>query len=809
MIGSLAFLVSCFLLAALSPFWGYVGLLGNTIFRVQDREPSMAGWPVFSILFLPLLVTTVRAYDVPPKLKYRQDAIAWLFVAIVAAGLLVNNPGALPREMLGLVACLSYYYFASRAVTSRRKLSILLASVALLVLVAGAESLSAFYFSGDPRFLNHHGRLQGVGYWDNPNQFGNLMLLGIAFAVGLTLAAGNVAARLAGCAAVLVMAWVVVLSMSRTCAVTLAIMAVLFGITNARNGIAAKLLAAAATAALLGLALSLAPADFRERLYSIQERGTDPSYLGRTEAWRIGSELALASPLTGVGKGQWSNHHDLAPHNTLVHVAAETGFAGLACYLALLSLGLWPYLRLYRARGRVDRSYWHLATAVVIATIGLQIYGLFGVEAWAPISYFLFGLLAALFTLPAAHQERSVSKVRAGDQPSGRDPRQARAARDFVFLSSDDWGWKTSKYHLATRLARHNRVLFVSSIGFRPPDVSARDARRIVAKLASFLDGPRQVRDNLHVLTPLALPFAPGPIEGLNRRLVGIQLRRAIERLDLRAPCVLAFSQNWLPHLEELQRSSLIYYCVDEHSAFSRVDRQRFQALDDRMARAADAVVCASHRLYEKNAARNANTHLVPHGVDWSLFASALDASPGPPSELKGLQRPILLFFGHISDDWVDLRLLEHIAREQPEWSIVLVGRSAIEPRAFPQLANVHWLGERDIESLPALCREADVGLVPFVDSELTRASHPLKVLEYLAAGLPVVSTEIPEIRRLYSDQVRLASDPREFVAQCEAALGEGSSDDRQRRSANVRDQDWERTVESLLAIVEKSDDHP
>jgi glycosyltransferase involved in cell wall biosynthesis len=159
------------------------------------------------------------------------------------------------------------------------------------------------------------------------------------------------------------------------------------------------------------------------------------------------------------------------------------------------------------------------------------------------------------------------------------------------------------------------------------------------------------------------------------------------------------------------------------------------------------------------------------------------------------------LFFGHISYDWVDTQLLRFVAARHPDWHIVLAGRSAVAADEFDQYPNIHLLGERPYEDLPSLCRYASVGIIPFVDSDLTAACNPLKLYEYLAAGLPVVSTDIPEVRR-FEETVYIGTSHDSFVSACEKALEVDRSVYSPKASELVREHDWDHRVETIYSFI-------
>jgi glycosyltransferase involved in cell wall biosynthesis len=151
------------------------------------------------------------------------------------------------------------------------------------------------------------------------------------------------------------------------------------------------------------------------------------------------------------------------------------------------------------------------------------------------------------------------------------------------------------------------------------------------------------------------------------------------------------------------------------------------------------------------------------------------------------LPRPIIGYFGLISRDWVDVALMEQVARRFPSGSIVMLGKVAMDVSALARLPNVHLLGRKPYESLPAYCKGFDVAVIPFPINAATLNANPLKAREYLAAGLPVVSTAIPEVEVL--GLCRIGSDVESFVRQLRTALKQPGP--RRVQSDAVRDQSW------------------
>jgi glycosyltransferase involved in cell wall biosynthesis len=212
----------------------------------------------------------------------------------------------------------------------------------------------------------------------------------------------------------------------------------------------------------------------------------------------------------------------------------------------------------------------------------------------------------------------------------------------------------------------------------------------------------------------------------------------------------------------------------------------------------ADAVIFSSEKLRADKGRLNPNAHLVQHGVDLAHFARAFHADTTIPEELKGAPGPIIGFWGLIAD-WVDLQLVRHVADAFPGGTVVLIGNATTDLKPLQGAKNIRILGRKTYADLPRYAKAFDVALNPFLINELTLASNPLKVREYLAAGLPVVSTALPEVERL--GVCRIGHDADGVVREIAAAIAAGAGPS-EVRAAQVRSEGWEARAEEMQEIV-------
>jgi glycosyltransferase involved in cell wall biosynthesis len=377
--------------------------------------------------------------------------------------------------------------------------------------------------------------------------------------------------------------------------------------------------------------------------------------------------------------------------------------------------------------------------------------------------------------------------------------------RDIICFSHDWSGDPLSKTHLMRILARDNRVLWVNAIANRMPTAAKKDISRIVRKLAAFTEPVKEVEPNIFVLNPLAVPaHGSTAVRSFNQRFLRLQLRKAMRKLRFERPINMVFNPAAGLLAGELGEETLIYYCVDEYTAFTGAAKG-LKEIEERLFRTADLVVVSAEKLLDSKKGYNENTHLIRHGTDWHHFRTAIEPETEIPQEIAALPRPIIGFHGLLAD-WVDYELIKKIAEYYSGGSVVLVGKIAVDAeqkvRVLAGIGNIHFLGRKPYEQLPAFCKGFDAAINPFVINELTLAANPLKVREYLAAGLMTVSTDIPEVRVL--ENCLVACDHDDFLNKLGLALSTTRS--RSEISDSVRNEGWDAKVEELRELLAKTE---
>ncbi|MHB1808939.1 MAG: glycosyltransferase [Solirubrobacteraceae bacterium] len=380
------------------------------------------------------------------------------------------------------------------------------------------------------------------------------------------------------------------------------------------------------------------------------------------------------------------------------------------------------------------------------------------------------------------------------------------AGRDIVCVGSADWETElwTNQHHLMSRLARENNVLFVESLGLRAPQLAGRDLARMARRARRGLAPPRRA-DGLHVLSPLVVPaHRHRAVRSLNARLLAALVGGATRRLGISRPILWAYAPQAEALVDVLDPSLLVYHCVDDIAAQPGVDGASFREAEARYVRIADLVLASSPPLAERLRPLSSRLLYAPNVADVDLFAGALE--PGALDRaMQALPRPRIVFTGAIVATKLDLELIVALARLRPQWSFALVGPIGpgdphTDVSALAAQPNVHLLGHRPHDELVSVLRAADVAIIPYAINELTRSVFPMKVHEYLAAGLPVVATPLPSLTGV--PEVQTAATPEEMLSLLERALEQDARALRLRRSQAAREHSWEERLAEIGAEI-------
>src|SRR5947207_6652846 len=332
--------------------------------------------------------------------------------------------------------------------------------------------------------------------------------------------------------------------------------------------------------------------------------------------------------------------------------------------------------------------------------------------------------------------------------------------------------------------AQGHRVLCVENTGVRAPKV--RDLPRVRQRIRNWWRGTkgfRQERPNLFVYSPLLLPLPYFWLaRWINRTLLSRAMRRWMEAVGFSRPILWTFLPTPLAldliHVVDPQVT--IYYCIDD-LASSSPGARKIVSSEERLFRQADLVFVTSEKLRDRAARYSDRVHLFPFGVNLDRFDAVRQSGEEPPQDLQRLKKPVVGYVGGLHQ-WVDQPLLAAVATRLPEMSFALVGPAQTDVSTLERCANVTLFGQRAHPDVPRYVKQFDVGIVPYLLTDYTANVYPTKLNEYLIMGIPVVATDLPEIRRFNAEHgpsVAVAADSRQFVDAIHAALRPSTDQER------------------------------
>ena len=344
------------------------------------------------------------------------------------------------------------------------------------------------------------------------------------------------------------------------------------------------------------------------------------------------------------------------------------------------------------------------------------------------------------------------------------------------------WDWVYQRpQHVLSRLSRHWQVLIEEEPVFddRPPGLDL-----------------LTISDSLTVIRP-------------HRRAdrdfnLGRLVERQIDLVRGSRPLVRWFySPMFAGYGDRLgDGQTVVYDCMDELANFAHRPEGLIEA-EERLLKRADVVFTGGRSLYESKRGRNPNVHCFPSAVDPAHFARSLDADLELPADLRDLPRPIHGYYGAV-DERLDYDMLAALADSPGVGSVVLVGpQIKVDPAALPRRVNLHYLGQKGYDELPAYLKGFDVCLMPWALNDATKLISPTKTLEYMAGAKPIVSTAVADVVRDHGDLVFVADSPEHFVELATSATSRFTPDRAQAGIRRAEERGWEPTVDAMRDLIE------
>lgn len=380
----------------------------------------------------------------------------------------------------------------------------------------------------------------------------------------------------------------------------------------------------------------------------------------------------------------------------------------------------------------------------------------------------------------------------------------------LISLARSDWSdLKVSCHQISKELAtRGFDVLYVNTA--LHPSLFLRRLSKAKEKLIEIFKNGEMIAPYFRYHTPFYfIPY--GKIKHFqwsvqanryNNYLMSLFLKQKIKDYQIiDKPILLLWSPFWVDMIDFIPHKLAIYHCGDEYSAmpgFASITRY----VDDKTMEKANIVFTTADNLYRRAKSLNPSTYLLPNGVDFELFSKALYPETQIPEDLMNIPGPRVGFIGSISK-WVDIDLIHYLAQRLKELNFVLIGPVKTDVSKLSNLQNLYLLGRKKQEELPNYLKAIDVCLIPFKVNELTHAVNPLKLHEYLAAGKPVVATELSELNK-YREFIRLSNSREDFEANILLALQERGEYFIAQRVAFAKENSWSNRVDSMLEQISR-----
>lgn len=323
----------------------------------------------------------------------------------------------------------------------------------------------------------------------------------------------------------------------------------------------------------------------------------------------------------------------------------------------------------------------------------------------------------------------------------------------------------------------------------------------------------RKVNENIYVFSPktlehLFLSVRFSPLRRINSYLIQKQLRKVLKLFNLDTKnCVLVIHRPELYFLkEDIEFKGMVYDCWDDFCSTSNMKSLKVRGNIKRevlTAQNSSFIVATSELLFKRNYFNNSNTYLIENGFSKKLFnknPKIENSIEGDFADKKNFKKPIIGYIGNIKS-WIDFSLIEFLVTSRKEWTFLFVGPLWAEyGRSYKEFLdnnkNVLVSGYVDYSDFPSYLRLFDVGIIPFYQNEFMKAVNPNKFYEYLGAGIPIVSTDVGDLKMKYSSIVRVAQTKEEFLMKLDELI-EMDILDKSKLRAKILDCSKNHTLES------------
>jgi len=377
--------------------------------------------------------------------------------------------------------------------------------------------------------------------------------------------------------------------------------------------------------------------------------------------------------------------------------------------------------------------------------------------------------------------------------------------RDIIIFS-DDWGRLPSTLqHIAKELIKENRIFWIGSLGLRKPNLNLKDFKRAAGKLVNVFSKKKSL-ENVDQRSPIQLhpfiiPFHNYQlIRYFNKHSLKKKLYQTMELHKIVNPVLLTSSPLVSDIIGEIGESSSHYFCLDDYSKLKGTFKELID-FEYELLQKVDISFSVSDLLVNTRKPSNGKSYFLPQGVDCEHFQKRINKIP---DQIKNIPKPVIGFFGLISE-WINLDVIEKCLNTYSNYSFIFIGKSLRNLDPLKQFKNFFYLGEIQYSILPNYASLFDLGLIPFEVNELTIAANPLKLLEYMSMGIPVLSSDLPEVRK-FKDLVFVAKNDNEFVGLIKMSIEDNLPERNRKRIEKAHEYSWKSISERISDIIQKTE---
>jgi glycosyltransferase involved in cell wall biosynthesis len=379
----------------------------------------------------------------------------------------------------------------------------------------------------------------------------------------------------------------------------------------------------------------------------------------------------------------------------------------------------------------------------------------------------------------------------------------------IICISTIDWDflWQRHQIFMRRFSESNNRVFYLENINPNPEinmSLISKAFKRTVRVLSGSKIKEKKIPENLTVITPFIIPFKNRISCFLNENIFFKILLLYLRLKGVNNPIVWTYisTSSALKLIKDLNPSLLVYDCVFDASLHHGSPKD-IAISEKKLISAADLIFTDNRYLFKKCKDLNANTHLVPPGVDFESFQHHKAGSNA--GLLDDIKKPRICFFGGIDEIRLDLELIAFIAKKRPGWSIVLLG-PIIKTDVSPlKLENIFIKGPVEHSRLTGYLAEMDTLILPYKIMPFSKSIFPAKIFECLATGKPVVSTPLEELSFLNNGPIKMASSKEDFLKNIDEALISDTEEAKKERLKIARDNSWSVRLEILENALQET----